>query len=192
MKFGELQKEPSPAAHVVTLPPSAFASTFAKRPTSDVAVGIRCISERDVLTAKLEATRAIVEQLGEDGRMAPAERIEIWNDSFLRILVHRATCEPNDNSLPLELFGIDDQTVRDALTPEAMKRLWDEVEAFMISGSPVWAEATDDDLDALGVTLSAGEVSKLLPDRQARVRRLAGFLMGQILPHLPDDADPTP
>ena len=174
MKFRDHQKENSPAPHVVTLSPKAFAHSFSKRPTADVAVGIRAISESDLATAKVEATKSVDAWLGTDSR-GKTSAIEVWNDTFLRILVYRGTCDPNNSAQPFELFGGDDECVRLALTPESVKRLWDEVEAYAISISPVWDTISD-----AGATELAGVLTSKLDKFSPRMRRLAWFLLEQV------------
>lgn len=180
MKFRDHLKDNSQAAHVVTLPPSAFASTFSRRPTADVAVGIRCISGRDVLTAKLEATRAVTSYLGEGWRQGDGGANEVWNDVMIRVLVHRGTCDPNDRTIPFDLFGLDDENVKEALTAEATKRLWDEVEAFALSVSPAWPAASEAELERLKAALTEERLIELPASKAARIRRLVTFLLSEL------------
>jgi hypothetical protein len=163
----------SKPARVVVLPPSAFADSWSSKPKAEVAIGIRFVSEHDLQIAKAEASRS-VERLyvDKDGATIDHEKlVESWNDALIRWIVAVGTCDANDVSKPYFAFAQD--TVAIALTPQGVRRLWDEIEQLAIEFGPASTEAGDEAVAALAARLAGGDaLSGLDPARSGRVRRL--------------------
>lgn len=151
-------RETAPPARTVRLSPAEFSPTWAKAPSSDVVVGIRVYSESDARSAEAEAAKQETK--------AAAETV------LFSIAVARGICDPNDIAAPHPLFPMAEDTLPMALTPRAMRRLFDEIERLHVDQSPVYAEATDDELIELAAALMQPEpVGKLPSLEQKRVRR---------------------
>ncbi|WP_394849702.1 hypothetical protein LZC95_19895 [Pendulispora brunnea] len=153
----------------IVLSPAAFADTWSERPSEDVAVGLRLLAERDLQAAKLEASRW-VERLysRDDGTLRdPETATEAWNDALIRWACALAMCDPNDVTRPY--FRAAEDTIAIALTPDAIRRVWDALEAFHAEESPVAPEATDDEIEELGWSLLPleGVVARVLDRARA-------------------------
>src|SRR5574343_1746857 len=164
MNFTEVRAAQRPAEHVVVLHPSAFCDPYRDRPGSDVAIGLRRISEREAMTSMAEARKeaASAYRKGE----AAEERL---NEAILCWTIGYAACDPNDVSKPY--FARGDEEVRDALTPYGLRRLWDELEMLLAADSPLLAPLGDDELALLAVSLTPQALALLPAGKQVRVRR---------------------
>lgn len=153
-----------PPPRTMRLEPGDFAGTYARRPTSDIMVGLRVYSEADCRTAEAEA----------DKQTTP----EAANQVLLGIAVARALCDPNDVNAPHPTFPLAEDIVPIALTPRAIKRIFDEVERLHVDQSPGFPEATDEDLVELaGALLPEKPFAALSPIEQKRCRRYVRFVL---------------
>lgn len=145
--------------------PTAFADDYKERPGDDSCIGLRLLSEQDIVFARGEAAKLAV-SIEE-----PEARLETYNDALMRYLVARAACDPNNATEP---FFPDEDIAFRALSVEGTKALYDAYERLTIETSPVQPEATAEDL--LGVAeLAVKALPMLPPERASRVRRLLGF-----------------
>ncbi len=163
---------------VAILSPSAFADTWESKPTADVAVGLRLLSERELQTAKAEASKSIEKMyVGDDGEIFDHEKaVEAWNDALVRWAVAYATCDPNDVTKPY--FDFAEDVIAVALTPQGIRRLWDEWRVLVEETSPLSPE-----LDAEGIASLVGALCRLdalPPSAQRRVRRLLGACLTEL------------
>jgi hypothetical protein len=164
-----------PAA-TVSLPPSAWASSWPKAPREAVALGLRLLSEEETLTCVAESAKEAVA-----GGRSGQEAVERQNESLLCWVIGYAACDPNDATKPYFAFG--DNDVRRALTPEALRRLWDELERATAAASPVTPQATDDDLVDLSILLAVDRpLEGLSPAQEARVRKWLGHIAALLTP----------
>lgn len=171
--FGSLLRNAKRAApRIVELPVHAWADTWDRKPVVTVKVGIRLISESDVQTARAEAAKKAVEL--HEGHLDDA-MIDAFNDALMRWVVARATCTPEDVTMPF--FEMAEDEVADALTSAGVRRLYDEFDMLAALASPLVLEASDDDLKMLSEMLSRNGVSGLGRTEAARVRRLAGEIL---------------
>lgn len=160
---------------VVTLPVSAFTATYELRPECECSVGIRLPSQEDAETIETEAIKAFQANIGN-----PAAADLAYNQSRLTNLVALCICSPEDVTRPHDLFPAPNATLPVALTPDALKRLFDEIERLQIDTSPIFTEATDDDVDAVVELLSGDALRKLSTTDQvnhSRVRRYLSFVL---------------
>jgi hypothetical protein len=147
-----------PAARNVRLTPGDFSPTWHNAPSSDVVVGIRVYSESDARTAEQEAAK-------QEDQVA-AEQV------LFSLAVARGICDPNNVKAPHPLFPFADDTIPLALTPRAVRRLFDEIERLHVDQSPAFAEATDDDLVELaGALIQPDPLGKLDAVKAKRARR---------------------
>src|SRR5579859_883072 len=116
MKLSDVADPNRPPRKVVVVSPDAFADEWARKPTADVAIGLRLLSESDVQAARGEAAQQAVrwfadlegECIDEDARTDP------FNDGLIRHALARACTDPNNQSIAW--FGeAAEDTVRVAL-----------------------------------------------------------------------------
>lgn len=174
-------------ARVVVLPLSAWASDWHDRPSGEVAVGLRLLSEADTQTCMASAAREAREVYPEAPEDSP-ELVEAYNSALMRWAVARATCDPNDASKPW--LDAAEDTIALALTPSGIRRLWDELERATLEESVTTREASDLDLVELAALLVAPDELEALPLAAARrLRRLAAHMLDTLRPEGTDDVD---
>jgi len=158
---------------IVTLEPAAW---VLKPPKGKVALGLRCLSQDETMTAQAEAWK----EARANGREGEAV-IERFNEALMCWVIGAAATDPNDAGKPF--FQFADVEVRERLTPAAIRRLWDELELAQASVSPLLPAATDDELGDLGALL-CGEapLASLDPASALRVRRWARVLLDLLAP----------
>lgn len=173
MNFTEARAAQRPADHIVVLSPSAFCDTYQGRPASDVAVGLRRLSEREAMTCMAEARKeaAAGERRGEAAEERFSEALLCWTIGY-------AACDPNDVSKPY--FARGDEEVRDALTPSGLRRLWDELEMLLAAESPLLAPVSDDDLAIAAIALTPEALALLPSGKRLRVRRWLRFILDEV------------
>lgn len=177
-----------PLEHAI-LPPTSWGSEWSGKPTEDVALGLRHISDDDLQIARAEAAK-YARQMHDDADREG--QIEAFNDALMRWTIVRATCDANDTRLASPFFEGSEDNVRLALTSQAIRFLWDRIERFHLTFSPIVPEATDEALGQLAVLLmTRPHWDKIKPGAQKRFRKLAAFLLTELLEADPD-YDPNP
>lgn len=154
----------------LVIPPSVFADEWPDKPLEDACVGLRLLSEQDVVAARGEAAKLAVTIDDEDAR------IETYNDALMRNVVARAMCDPNDIH---EAWFRMDEVAMVALTPEGTRHVFDAYERMRIERSPVQAEAADDAIATLH-ELALSALPLMTPARATRVRRLLAFCIDEM------------
>ena len=179
MRFGEVEERAArkPLATVL-VPATAWSDTWEKRPDDAVCIGIRLLSEKDIEVARSSAARFAV--ASHPSEFDEENRAEAMLDGLLRNAVAAGTCDPNDVTEPWGDFAVDPEgIVREALTPQGVRFLWDQIDRAMVEHSPSEPEATDEELDELMV-LTATSLDKLPTNAARRVRRLLGHCLRQL------------
>ncbi len=173
---------PIPAPRTYELPLSAFSADWGGRPNGPLVIGLRIPAEQDVQIISQEAARLAMEAYPGD----PEKQNEAWKTGMIRMLVCRAVCDPNDAAAAHPSFRLADDMVPRALTGDAIKRIFDEVEKLTVETSPGFAEATDEMAFQLGALLVKQEAFEALqaasPVRAARVRRFVRFILDELDP----------
>jgi hypothetical protein len=156
-----------PAARTARLTAGDFAPTWDNAPGSDVIVGIRVYSEADARSAEQEAAKQETDQAAQD--------------TLFAIAVARGICDPNNVKAAHPLFPFAEDTLQAALTPRAIKRLFDEIEKLHVDQSPMFPEATDEDLTELaGALIQPEPLGKLGAVKAARARRYARLILDSL------------
>jgi hypothetical protein len=168
-------------ARLATLGPEHFADTWSGKAKGAVCVGLRRLSELDEQSVYREATRE-AEAAMQDAPDPEKEArfVETFNDAVLRIGVGRCLCDPNDVSQPHETFPVAEDMVGHALTHEAILGLFEQVKAVTVQTSPLYREASDDELQELAWAILDGRVGELPPLQQATARRFAGYVLDDL------------
>lgn len=165
-----------PAPRVVLLPPSSFVEGWEgtdedpwEKPSESVRVGLRPVSQDVLARARSDAGKAAWRRHPDDEYREP--RIEAYNDALIGVALTSAICAPEDATRPL--WPIQQATIEGALTVEAQRHLWAELELLHLLESPTAPEATDQELHALGTALLEGSIWEGLDLAAARrVKRL--------------------
>lgn len=183
--FSKSLAESAKPARVAVLPLSAWASDWHDRPSGEVAVGLRLLSEADtqvcVASAAREAREAHPEASADD-----SELVEAYNAALIRWAVARATCDPNDAAKPW--LDAAEDTIAHALTSSGLRRLWDELECATVEESVTTREVTDLELVELAALLVSPDELSALPRADARrLRRLAAHMLDTLRPNGIDD-----
>lgn len=142
-----------------TLKPEHWASTFTERPLCSVALGIRLPSDADL---------TYVKNLAKDA--ADKDR------ALITMCVTRVVCDPEDASLAHELFQFPDLQIPDRLRPETIQSIYDELERLMIATSPLYPEATEDEVLALVESLADMAHEELVDKDRGRGMRVLRYL----------------
>ena len=153
MKFAEVQ--PTAPLRVVVVPLNAWADGYTGKPLTEVAVGLRFLSQQDQDIARREAEREAVGFYAQLRDMPvptdPLVAIDIQNDKLMAMAVARGTCDPND--VTLGYFKSADETVPMALTPEGIRRIYDELVILHKGWGGGRPKASDEDVSRLGTIL---------------------------------------
>ena len=88
----------------VVVPPEAFADAWEDKPSSDVCIGLRFVSDADLEDARIEALRRAAELVPNHGESDAADEVFVlsFHDAMIRWIIARATCDPNDATRPWE------------------------------------------------------------------------------------------
>lgn len=167
--FQQVLKTSAKAARrVVVLPPSAFAETYSRRPTTPVKIGLRSVSDTEAAAAQRMAHEAAWEAFSRpaDGEL----RLELFNDHLMTNVLARACVQDLDAMAPF-FAPSPEVLIREALTPGGVRRLWEEFERMQIADAPCSPEASDEEMAAFGRRLVDG-LGSVAPERAERVRKL--------------------
>jgi hypothetical protein len=157
---------------VVKLPLSAWCSTYAGKPECDVRIGIRLPGQEDAEIIEAEALKAMQEAT----RGGEAAAFRAYNEAKLLNLVALCICSPTDVSAPHELFETPNAILQIALTPQGIRRLFDEIERLQVETSPIFREASDIEVSELAESLVDGALSRCTdPTKASQIRRFLGF-----------------
>lgn len=187
MNYTKAVRDKKPARCVV-LPSSGFADTWDKKPATDAAIGLRFLSQHDLDSARREAEKeaqGFYREFRERDKAPDDETLaDVFNDAFLANVCARGTCNPNDVTLPYFPFAED--VVRLALTPEAMRRVWDELLLLHKGSIVARPAASDEDVQRL-----ASALPKVTLDLE--LRRIIAYVVeklgAQVDEHAASDAD---
>lgn len=179
-------KDKLPERHVV-LTQNFFAADCRSKPKEDLALGLRRIGDSDIQTARAEAAKYAIEM--HDDREG---QIESYNDALMRWTIIFGTCDPNDISKPAPFFESSEENVRTALTPQAIRYIWDEIDKFHAETGPTIKAASDEEIRVLAETLLAGPLPEMLSRGQVlRIRKLLGFVLNEIIEATKTDEEVT-
>lgn len=181
--LGELQRhiQQPPArptrkpAATLLLEPSAFSSDWDSRPDSAVLIGLRVPSESDTQSAIAESAKRAIELHDET-----EGRIGAFNDALLSMLVARSVCDPNDVLAVHPLLELPDEIVPLAFPPATIRHIFDAVEKLQIDTSPIYEEATDEEVATLCTRLSEGALGRAERVASKRARRFLRFVLDEL------------
>ncbi len=146
-------------------------------PKVEICLGLRRYSDRDVQTARAEAMKTALE-LHDDYQ----GQVEAFNDALMRWLILRGTCDPNDIRLNAPVFEGIDENVRLALTPQAIRFIWDHLERYHIEASPLVKEIDEEETKELVKRLQDDPKvdEKFPPGARKRFKKLLAFCLNEL------------
>lgn len=164
---------------IIVLKPEHFAQDYPERPTSDIAAGVRILSEHELQEIAGEAGKEArlfhpdAETSG-DGPFSLA-----YDDAIVRLAVGRCLTNPNDSRDPY--FAAADEMVGLAFPPKTIRFVWDSLEKVTLSNSPVALPATNEEIADVIELITEGYVEKLSPSSELRMRKLMSFMREELL-----------
>ncbi len=164
-------RKPASSRSVITVPPSAFADTWARRPTTPVKIGLRLISEDELTRAQKMAAQAVVELYKPDDPETPVAKaldliVEGYNDHVVTNVLAQVLCDP-DSGEPF-FAPMPEPFIREALEPGGIRHLWDKYRALSVADGWLSPEATDEEIQSIPQL----DMTKLDANAQLRVRKL--------------------
>jgi hypothetical protein len=150
------------------LEPWAFADSWERKPSGNVCVGLRILSEAENTTARAEAA-TLARQLHPEGG---DEQTDCFNDALLRWLVATAVCDPNNVDSPAPVFGAtDEELIRVAMTERGIRFVFDSLLKYQVETSPLYPEIGDDELGELSTLMLGGAADLLPPGARSTAKR---------------------
>jgi hypothetical protein len=164
------------APKVVALEPHHFVSAWHLRPAERVLFGLRVPCEQEFEGALIEARRVV-----SAITVADEDRDEAFERAYLRVVVARAVCDPNNVNAPHPTVPLPDDQVAVAFPPATIRWLFDELDRLHIEQSPSYSAATDEEVARLCAVLALdGAIDELEPLPAARVRRYVSFILAEL------------
>lgn len=189
----KMSADASGAPRIVPVPLEAFGDTWSGKPKQPVEIGLKRISATDIEQARQDAARqAIGFYEGRDGEcIDEIARDEAYNDALMRFAVARATCQPQNPTQPY--FELAEDTIRNALTLEGVRLLWDELIVLHRSTGVNQAPIEADEVNELAAILARpGSIERLPEGVRGEIRRLLAYCLDQLAaanPVAPDEED---
>ena len=167
--------KPAPAGHFL-LRSEHWATTHREKPVVPVKLGIRLLSENDIVYIKAIA-KSKADKTPDDPRAYP--------NALVECSAAVAICNAEDASLAHDLFPCPDEQLPVELKPETITAIWDELERLTIATSPVYPEANEVEIVAFVDALADGALEILevaSPVRAVRARKLIRYLLDELNP----------
>lgn len=162
---------------VVTVPPTAFAQNWEKRPERSVEIGLRLIAEADMTQARGEASRRAWQMHPEE--QDADNRVDAFNDFLMAWAVACAATDPED--VEQSYFGsMAQDVVGSALQPHGVRLIFEELQTLIIETSPLCPPATPDDVAYLQSRMTDGSLERLQPATRNRVLRELRHALDQV------------
>ncbi len=174
-----VQKSTRQPMAIVKLGPADWCDTWPDRPATSVAVGLSAFSEANALTCLGEAVKA-ADDLLPRAHHTDADWIDARNELMMLWAISCAMCDPNDATTTF-MSSQDSGSVAQALKPETIRFMWDELEKAIIARSPVRNEATDEELAQLAEHLRSGSIAKVAAGQQMRLRKMAAYMLDELV-----------
>ena len=163
---------------VLTLQPAAFADTWSDKPNEPVMVGLRLLSEEDMLAAQSEASK-----MADRRHPGMTQYDDVWIDAYNASLMHWAiaagTCHPDNIHEPYWDMAFD--TVPRVLSREGTSTLFDALERLKVGESPLVPEIEVGEVEDLCAAVRNDNSWAALPkgDRRA-LRRLLKHVLDRL------------
>jgi hypothetical protein len=167
----------------VVVPVDAWRSDWEDRPKEELAAGLRLISHQDLQAARAQGSERAKQAFPDIDIENPLD-LQAWadayNDAILGHIVAMALCDPNDVSEPWEpIKAAPEDMVREFMTSDGLRLIYDAWERTRISVDPTQREATDEEIDTLPA-LMREKGTTLTRTTSSRARRLLAFILDEI------------
>ncbi|MBA2687498.1 MAG: hypothetical protein H0U64_05310 [Gemmatimonadaceae bacterium] len=156
-----------PAPRVISLLPEYFAEDWQGRPVAAFDVGLRVASESDAHNIEVEAQRAADQADGD---------VTVYNRSLIALCVARGFCDPRDVTANHPFFELPEEVVPYAFKPNALRRIFDEIERLALEQSPLFPEATKEDAERFAAAVVDGGFDRLNPRARRYLRMVVDAL----------------
>jgi hypothetical protein len=157
-----------PAAGSYTIKPDGWASSYKERPVCALKIGLRLLSDSDITYAKAIA-KDIAERRPDDEKRA-----------LILGAVSAAICDLNNAALAHEHFQQPDEDLPRMLRAETIQAIYEELERLIISTSPLYPEASDEEIVCLMGMLDLDDIDSLEGPKSSRVRRYLRFVLDEL------------
>jgi len=160
------------APATIILHPTDFCSDWGQAPQDDICCGIRILSADSEDAAKEIARKKAIESSGD-------VETELRRQYLIQYCA-LCLCDPNDVEKHCDPFDMASDQLPVALTSNALLRIYDTAERIKIDSSPLFPEATDEEIGELAGELLAGaidDLTKTSPAKASRARRYIRFLL---------------
>lgn len=158
-----------PRRHVV-IHPNDWVEEWEKRPTVNVAIGLRALGSEQYQRAQAEAAKCTVADVPEG-----PDRVARFNDELVIWAVAFAACDPNDVGKPY--FTLGSEHVRTRLRPYATRRIFEELEAVHVLETVTPHEPDDGVLAEVAARLTPERLAALPVARARAIRRFLSFAL---------------
>lgn len=173
-----IERRPVPAPATAELRPEDFASDWPEKPVVPVLVGLRLPSEDDVQIVRKGADEATAALALSD----PESAAHAFNDAVMARGVARSICSEHNVLEAHPVLPLAEDTITQALTSRAIRRLYDALERLQVEQSPLAPEASDDELAELSDRIVCGDPLELAPAEAATFRRFARYMLDLLPP----------
>jgi hypothetical protein len=166
VKASELpRRAPSVTARVSA---HEFADSWGGKPKGEVTFGLRLLSDAEEGQARREAAEHAA-MLYQDVDSS-ADMVSEYNDALMSAVVGASICDPSDIDRWPPSLPVPQESIRDALLPGSIRRLFDAYISASTQTCPSQPEASNDEIDELLAALD--DLEGVDNVRASRVRRL--------------------
>ncbi len=164
---------------IIALLPEHFLETFTKRPTGEVAAGLRLLSQAEEMRCKGEA-EAVVKAWSKATGITGDAAVERYNDE---LVVHVVACALTScNKVEEPYFKHAAEAARVKLNSVGLRCVFDQLVDYKASVALV-APATDEELATLGAMLcEESPLSDLPPAESLAFRRWCRQILDRLAP----------
>lgn len=168
------------------LEPWVFADEWEQKPDDAVCVGLRLMSETDKSKARAEAENVARELHPKGG----PNFTDAMNDALVRQCAALGICDANDVTKPSQILPLAEEQVRYALTSRGARFIFEAHLRYEVEVSPLYPEASTEDIAELIRSLQDPVLLDLLPDLNRSVtKRYLRFALDAIRDVTGDDSD---
>lgn len=170
---------------VVPIPPSAFRPTWKERPKGDSQIGLRLVSDGDIELGRARAGRRAFE-LHPKARSDSADLTVWWeahNDELMRWIIARGTCDPKNVAKAWSGWAAaPEMMVRDVLTPDGVKLIFDAWERMRIASDPSIRPVLDAEMPDMAEAIlgAPAKLAKMEPGHATRIRVLLRYCLREL------------
>ena len=119
--------------------------------------------------------------LGTDESKTDARDADtLFNDHLMTEIVSRTICDPNDVTRVHQCIPLPQDMVREYMTPDGVKLVFQAYERLVLETSPITHELEDDELPLLIAHLVKDSLTSLPPARAKSARRLLGYVLSEL------------